>query len=202
MYRKALLMIAALLVGGGVYHQFFYPPTLMKKAVQRSLEQFGQAVATGDRAQVGQVLDAQMADDAIVHLEVSFLSLVHQNHQPMTQDFDKAGFVRFVDNILYSLETYHYQAQLESLLLNADRSMADITFTSKEWADGKSHYGGVAVGMRFSSDTQCSGQVVFAGLLPKLKTARCAMSMRSVPKPEEAYKIQQNPEAMRQFLTR
>lgn len=200
MNRIILAAIAAcLLVGWGYYH-FLYPPSVLRRATEKTLEGFADSVATHDRAAIGAVLQRSLADAAKIHLEVSFFSLTQTQGKPVTQDFDKAGFIRFLDNVLYTLENYTYQPELQGFTLSKDGASADVTFTSLEWADGTSYYGGVAVGMRFTSTTDCTGRVVFREKAPLLEQASCAVHMHAVPKPEEAVKIQQNPEALRQLL--
>lgn len=198
---RRLIAILVLLAAGG-YYLFFYTPRLLEMDTVRALEEFGEAIATGDRAKVAQALDARLDAQARVHLSVEWLSLTQRGRQPVMQDLDRENFLRFVDNVLYSLEAYAYAPQLEVFRLNKEHNEADVVFTSKEWGDGKSYYGGISVMMRFSSDTRCEGKVVFEQKRAKLREAHCSMQLRAVPKPEEAYKIQQNPEAMQQFLMR
>ncbi|NBO19151.1 MAG: hypothetical protein EBV03_08010 [Proteobacteria bacterium] len=202
MSSRNVLIVLLAMVAGGIYYKFFHVPSLLKAETENALQSFSEAVATHDRAKVGQVLGERLDAPVKIHLEVTWLSLTHKGSAPVKEDFDKSSFLTFVDNILYSLESFSYEPQLEAFHLSSDRASADVVFTSKEWGDGKSFYGGISVMMRFSSDTRCEGKVVFKGGRALLQEANCSMSLRAVPKPEEAYKLQQSPEAMQQFLMR
>lgn len=201
MSRLALAAVGAAAVAGWAYYTYMYPPHLMEVATEKALMAFGEATLTKDRAKVAAVLNAHIAEGAKIHLEVTFFALTH-NGKPMVQDFSKPEFVTFIDNVLYPLDMYEYQPELRSFTLNKEHTAADVTFTSKEWADGTSHYAGIAVGVRYSSATECEAHVLFAQMVPYIETASCKMALNTVPKPEEAYKIQQSPEAMQQFLMR
>ncbi len=191
-----------LLVLGCGYYKFMYTPHILREATQKALDDFSAAVATKDRAKVGASLSAHLMEGAKIHLEVTFFSLTQNQQKPVVEDFTKAEFLTFIDNVLYPLDDYEYTPELGDFSLNSERNAAGVTFTSSEWADGKSHYAGVAVGMRFSSNSECEGHVLFANKIPSIDTVSCKLELRAVPKPEEAYKIQSNPEAMQQLLMR
>lgn len=195
-----IFAVLALFLGIGCW-QYLYPPTVRQRQTRLALERFSEAVASHDRGRISGVLSELMNEDAKLTLEVQWLAFSERGRQPIVQDFTKADFVRFVDNILYTMDDYGYTPELEQFRYAKDG--ATVVFTSGEWADGKSHYGGIAVSMRFSSNTRCEGEVVFAGEeVVQLKQARCTQQLRALPKPEEAHKLQQNPAAMQQYLMR
>lgn len=184
------------------YYSMFYPPVVKRKAAEAALYSFAEAVASHDRGRIGEVLEKHLDGNVSLQLEVQFLSLTQNGSRPVIQDFDKPAFLRFVDNIIYAMEDYGYRARLEHFALAPDGQTAQVIFSSGEWADGKSYYGGVSVMMRFSSDTRCEGAVTFTEAFPRISSLRCVMSLRSVPRPEESHKIRENPEALKQLLMR
>jgi len=183
---------------GIAYYLIFYPPVVMKRAARSALQQFSDSVESKDRSKISASLQNVLSDDATVKLEVNFFSLTG-NVPPMVQDFNKQTFIAFIDNTLYPLTDYAYYPELTSFKLNDDRQSAQVTFKSKEWADGANYYGGTAVNMRFSSDTACEGKAVFAGNIARLSQVTCKMQFRAVPKPQEIEKLQ-NMESMRDFI--
>ena len=194
---KALLA-ALVIIAGGVYYFFFHPPVVMKRATSAALDRFGEAVATKDRAKISDTLKNLLTPDAKINLEVNFFAIGNQK-RPLTQDFTKDTFISFVDNTLYPLTDYNYEARLTKFSLADDRKTAQVSFTSKEWADGAQMFGGAAVNMRFSSETQCEGSVTFTEMKPQLSGAICKMQFRSVPKPGEAARLN-NMEGLREML--
>jgi len=194
------LLLALLLIAGGTYYQFYYPPMVKKHATEHALQHFADAVATKDRAKIGEALQQWLTDTAHIRLEIGFFSLAQpEGGKPATEDFDKPTFITFIDNILYSLSDYDYRAQLHDFSLSADGKIASVAFASQAWGDGMSYYGGTGINMRFSSDSACEGEVAFDGEKPRLDKVTCKMQLRSVPKPGEAEKLQ-NPETLREFL--
>ncbi|MDX2074150.1 MAG: hypothetical protein SFX19_07300 [Alphaproteobacteria bacterium] len=175
-----LVALVILLVAMG----FYYVSGEKKRAVQVSLQNFSDAVATKDRARVSEALTALLTDDAKIHLTVHFFSI--GNTRPaMDENFDKAGFITFVDNILYSLTDYSTTPSLESL----DSDTGAVRFTSAEWADGANMMGGVSVNMRYSSSTECTGSAVFENDTARLSQADCQLQFRQVPKPGQEGKF-------------
>ncbi len=195
-------IIVAVAAGlGGAYYFFFHPPVVLKRATSQALGQFAASVASQDREKIKQSLQALVADDAKIHLEVTFVALMRQGGAPaVVQDFTKADFITLVDTTLYSLTAYDYQPELQSFALAEDHKTAAITFTSKQYADGNSYYAGTAVNMRYSADVTCEGTASFTKETPQLSQASCKMELRSVPKPGEAQKMQNNPGAIQQLL--
>lgn len=202
MSRVVLGGVGAVLAAAWGYYHYLYPPHLMEVATEKALGEFALAVAAHDRGKVAAVLNGRMTDGAKVHLEVTFLSLTQNGSRPVIQDFGKKEFLTFIDNVLYPLDTYSYEPEMTGFVLNGAKDAGEVTFTSREWADGNSHYAAVKVGVRYSSDTACSAHVVFVKKEPFIETADCKVSMRVVPRPEEAHKLQSNPEAMQQLLMR
>jgi hypothetical protein len=198
---KAALAFVVLLAAVGIYMAFFYPPITLKRTAEAVLMQFAEDVASQDRARITQSLQALLAENAKVHLEVSFMTLLRQNPAPaMVQDYSKAEFIALVDHTLTPLTEYVYQPRLEGFTLADDEKTAEITFTSKQYADGSSLYGTSTVAMRHSADMQCTATVSFEKNIPRLIVASCNLQLRSVPKPGEAQKIQNNPGALQQLL--
>lgn len=177
----SLVIVLALLIGAMGYYYMSQEP---KRQVQASLQQFADAVASKDRTKVSAALNALLTDDAKIHLEVHFFSI--GNARPaMDEYFDKARFIAFIDTILYPLTDYSYTPQLATL----DKQSGAITFTSTEWADGANMMGGVSVNMRYSSSSECTGNVVFENKIARLKEASCKLQFRQVPKPGQEGKF-------------
>jgi hypothetical protein len=183
---------------GGAYYELVYPPVVLKRATGKSLREFAETVATHDRVKISEALQALLAEDAQVRLAVTFFSVTQPDNPAVVQDFTKQAFIPFIDNILYTLTDYFYEPFLGEFKLAEDGKSADVTWTSREWADGVNYYGGNAVNMRFSSDTMCAGKVVFTDR-PHVILADCKYNLRSVPKPDEMEKLR-NPEALQQLL--
>jgi len=178
------LLVAVLVIGGGLLAWHFSEAQVKKRSVQESLDQFAQAVASKDRAKVGAVLTSLLTYDAKIRLEVHFFSIT--NARPaMEQDFDKTQFIKFIDNTLYPLTDYSYTPALQSF----DEASGAVTFTSKEWADGANMMGGIAINMRYGSDSTCEGKAVFENKTAKLAQANCRLQFRQVPKPGQQEKF-------------
>ncbi len=195
--RLMLFIVALLLLAGGGYYYFLHPPSVLKRETEGMLEAFAETVATKDRAQISEHLRALLPTSGTVHLEVHMFSLTEPD-RPMVQDFDQAQFIAFVDNVLYPLTDYAYQPTLESFALNDDGT-AQVAFSSQDWADGISYYGGTGLQVRYSADTACNATLRFEQKQPLIDALSCAMRLRLVPKPGEAQKLR-NPEAMREIL--
>lgn len=192
-------LLATLLFIGGAYY-FFSPTLVMQRKTEAALTEFSSAIATKDRAQIGAALQKFLSGDAQVHLEIKFFSITQMDGgTPMVQDFDKPAFIGFIDNVIYPLKDYGYEAELQNFVLAPDRARAVVTFTSREWADSTSYAAGTPITLRFSSSTACDGQVSFVGDAPALSQAACKIDMRSVPKAGQEDKLR-SPEALRQLL--
>lgn len=187
MIKSLIAVLVA--IAAGSYYFFYYPPVVLKRATGDALEQFSASVATKDRAQVAEALRALLSEDAAIRLEVNFFTLPGQGRPALTERFDKRTFIAFIDNTLYPLADYEYMSHLEEFVLADDKQSAQVVFSSKEWADGNSYYGGAAIMTRFSSQTRCEGEVTFAADAPQLTQADCVMQFRSVPKPGEAQRL-------------
>ncbi len=200
---KPFIVILVFVLGamaGGLYYQFYYPPSAMERATEKALEQFSAAVETQDRAKVGEALQALLTDDAKIHLEVNFFSISDPTGgRAVIQDFDKPTFITFIDNILFTLADFHYAPRLREFAASDDRMSAATEFTSYARGDGPSYYAGIAVTMRFSTDTTCTGRADFNGGAPRLAEANCKVLLRTVPIDRDMHKLK-NPDAIQEML--
>lgn len=196
-YLLGIIVVLALALGG---YNFFYPPKALERKVAHTLEAIGKTVATKDRTKISEEFRQDLADDVKIHLEVSMFSLSQPTGgNVLTQDFDKQGFITFLDNVLYPLTDYSYEPKLEDFTASADRRSAAIAFSAFAWADGVNLYGGTSIDMRFSSDTNCTGQVGFEQPNPRLHQVSCKMELRAVPKPGQEGKFH-NMDTLKDFL--
>jgi hypothetical protein len=196
--KAVVLGLGVLAAAGAGYYFGFYPPVVKEREAARALDSFAQAIASKNRATITQSLEGLLAADARIRLSVHMFAIGQPGRPALVQEFDKPAFIRFIDNTLYPLTDYGYSARIVSFSLKND-SEADVALASKEWADGSDMYGGVAVNMRFSSDTQCTGSVRFAGEAPQVAQLSCEMQFRSVPKPGEAQRLN-NIDGLRDLL--
>ena len=198
---KRFIIIVVILALAGCGYYFFYPPLVLQRQTEKAFSDFSKMLALHDRAKVGEGLQKILSSTAQIHLEVRTISLSQlDGGAPVVQDFDKPAFITFIDNILFTLTEYYYEPEVVDFVLAADKKSAAVTFTSREWGDGITYYGGTGINTRFSSNSTCEGQVHFEGKNTLLDKASCTLRMTSVPKPEEAQKVQENPEALRQLL--
>ncbi|MDX2112838.1 MAG: hypothetical protein SFW63_03795 [Alphaproteobacteria bacterium] len=200
-YLTVLLLVFTL-VAGAAYYFMAYPPVVKKRAAERSLAAFGEAVASKDRAKIGAALGIFLAPDAKVRLEISFITIqtvLGRENPPLIQDFTKDTFIPFIDNVLYPLSDYMYEGRITSFAL-ADDGAANVSFENDGWADGISHASGVALNMRYTVKGVCSGNTVYEQEEALLKDAVCKLELRLVPKPGELDKVK-DMGAMREILT-
>lgn len=198
--KFGLLIGLVLAIAGGSYYFFFHPPVVMKRAAEKSLAEFAEAVESQDRAKVGEALNRLLTDDAKIRLEVSFLTFPRTDRPALIQDFpDKAAFLKFMDNVLYTLTDIHYQPVLERFELAQDKQSAQVKFTSKQWADGDSMVGGTSVGMRYSGEASCEGAAVFAPA--RLHSVTCKFALLSVPRQDQMQRLRSS-DAVREMLQR
>lgn len=199
--RAAFLILFLLCAAGGAYFFYFSPQAQAKRHTQAALDAFSAAVESQDRAKVSAILTQELTNAAQIELRVHQFSLLQPDGgQVLNERFDKAGFITFLDTTLYSITDYHAAPMIDSFALTRDTSSASVTFSFKAYADGKNYYAGKAVGMRFSSDISCTGEVQLATPTPQLGNVSCDLQLRTVPKPEEAATLGTNPEALREYL--
>ena len=184
----AIVSIIPLLVGG-VYYAAFYPPVVLKRATQSTLDSFSAAVATKDRAKISDQLKRLLTDSAHIRLEVTYMKLFQQNNPAIVQEFGTpALFITFIDNILYSLENYSFDANLTHFELAPDKKTADVAFHSIAQAEGNSSFDGTRISLHFVADTTCHGHVLFDYKIARLSDAVCILQLTSLPKNGEEKK--------------
>ncbi len=198
-YIIALALLFLALAGGG-YYFYIYPPEVLKRQTQKSLDEFAQVIATKDRAKISDYLKNLLTEQSKIKLEVTFYAMMQKNSPVISQDFEKSSFISFIDNTLYSLNDYYFNASLEEFNLNIDRKSADITFSATAWGDGISYFGGTSVNSRTSADSHCQAHVVFNNKQTTLDMLDCKVELVSVPKSGEEDKLRNNPEALKELM--
>jgi hypothetical protein len=197
-YLIAPLIILAVAMG----YYFGYPPLVKQRNAQVLLNQFSEALSSNHRDKINQFLQQHVSDDAVVHLDVAFVALTSQNaSKALAQDFDKASFITFIDNIFYTITDTQFQSDITRFILKNESTMADVEFAGRGFADGNSYFGGISVMMRFSTETTCKAEIRLDQIPLQLTKLSCVAPIRSVPKPQEASKLQ-NTDALKEYLQR
>lgn len=181
---KAILILLTFVISGllgGLYYQFLYPPSVMKREIEKMLGQVSAAVETQDRAKVAEALGVVIADDALIHLSVeTSLGLQPTGQRPVSQDFDKASFIAFIDNLLYSVNNVHFYPKLDDLAYRADEPVL-VHLSSRVLAVGPAYYAGTQITMRFTAETACDGMVAVGNPPPQVKQMICQVGLRITP---------------------
>lgn len=190
---SSYVLLGAAAIATGIY--FFHPAVVHQRQVETILSQFGEAVATQGRARIGEFLKAHIADSAKIHLKVDMLNIAQQPRMPhaQEQDFSKAEFLTFTDNILYSLTGYSASPALEGLNDN-QKDNADVRFMVTAQASGADHFLGTPVQMLFSAEINCGAHVHFGGRI-ELTQLDCLVPLRMLPQAESV----RDPEARRRI---
>lgn len=186
----------------GLYYYYLSPDQRKKWAVESALFELRDAAEASERKRVGYVIEDYLAPSAKVRLNVHFFKMLKPEGAPQSLTFDEPSLINFVDNILYSMQMYRFEPQLDLFELNDDKNIASVAFRADAWSDGETHYAGVKVMSRFSADVDCKARVVYAkgDSDPLIQEMTCDVHVRVVPKADEASKISQNPEALKQLL--
>jgi hypothetical protein len=196
-----LIVIALGITLGGIYFAFFNPATIMRHAAEAEAQKLNEAFATKDRAKISAALNTLLTDDAHIKLTVEFVSLTQQGQKPMAQDFDKASFITFMDNIIYSLSDYAFGMKVENFALGADKNTAAASLPSWQWGDSTSNsfYAGITTNVRYLGATSCDGTLRFENKIPRLSGATCTLELHVTPRSGEGDALS-SPEQLRDML--
>ncbi|MDX1975278.1 MAG: hypothetical protein SFT92_06340 [Rickettsiales bacterium] len=199
---KLYAILAVLILGMivGIYLQFFSQGAARERAVTALLNSITETVNGQDRAKIGAAFNDALTDDAKVHLAVQFATLAQPDAPAVIQDFDKASFLPFIDNLLFSLSAYQMQYQITEQLPNAVPDELIVRFNVQQSADGNAYYAGITVQSRFMLQGACEMLLRFEGKKPRIANLSCNQRVRNSPKSEEASKLRGNPEAMRALM--
>ncbi len=148
--------IAALLMLFAGVSYFIYPSLVMRHKTVQALEELNAAVAARERTKINAALKQMLAERAHIKLNVRFLFASRPNSPPVAQEFDKEHFLAFVDNILYSLEDYRFDARLQDFHPDKARK-AEISFH----ASGRAKDSAYLSNMRYDIGADCAGQADF-----------------------------------------
>lgn len=200
--NKTWVMVAGgiALLAGIFYIQYIHPTRKLRVRTEAVFDKLREATEESKREEVGYVLENYISPTAKIILNVHFFSLSQQKKDESALSFDKPSFIRFVDNVIYSMESYHFFGDLSTFELNDAHTMAMVSFKAKAWADGKNHYGGLEIMSRFSTDATCEAQVIFVDAEPFIEQMTCDVPVRIVPKAEEAGRISQDPNALKDLI--
>ena len=177
-------MVFLLILVSGSYYYHLYPAMQKQRLMQEALDEAHKAVVTKDHEKIKAFLQQFLSDQATIKLEISLKPIGGAGAEgTTTQDFDKAGFIAFIDNTLSSVNSYGYVADLKSFRLNPRTETAAIMFISNEWGEGLNYLAGMDSNMRMASVTVCNGEVSFDEDHVVLNSISCKSDLRSTYKP-------------------
>jgi len=172
----ALLLLVS--ISGGAYYYFLYPPVALKHKTEHALNDFNTTVAGKDRTKIKEHLEQLLTDTSRIRLEIQFLSVLTQNNPAVVQNFDKKGFLAFLDNVLYPLQDYYFKAQILTFKLRKDKQQADVVFSSPSWAEDAAYFGMA----HFTADITCNTDVIFNAGQVNVDDADCKVHLTALPK--------------------
>jgi hypothetical protein len=183
--KKTKILIPALLIAGlALFAYENMGANAFRRSTQHALDTFSNALSTKQIGKLSSAFKSYIANNAKIHLEVSFVTLQNmQNNTPEIQDFDKANFYIFIDNVLYSMQDYSADFHIEDFKLDAAKHSADVTFTCKGVADSELNYGELHTNTHFTANSLCDAVVTFdAEMHPTLGNTSCKVKITSTPK--------------------
>lgn len=178
-----LLLGLVIALAGGMVWYYFSDGQAKQRLLRQSFTEIETIVETNDRAKIAEMLTRYLTDDAKIHLTVDFFII--GGTKPMEQDFDKASFTRFIDNILYSLERYSYHPRANIV----EPDTGTVQFTSVEIAEGANKMGGISIDMNYRSNTGCTGKAVFENNSVRFSELRCKTQFTQMPKAGQEGKL-------------
>lgn len=179
MNRRSQLIAAALLlaVAGGASAYYFSPYQQQKRAVSRVLSTLTQAAKTDDQKAVASALEAALAEDARLTLNVT-LEMMGSSSQLLRQTFSKQEFIRFIDLTLYSTESHHFSVRMEHMEAAENNRITSQT-VGNVVAEAMDHREGKPQRVGYILRHEC--KLTFssnAPVAPQLSTAECAVRLR------------------------
>lgn len=181
MPRRVLYLLITAFAAIAMTYWWYTPQQIAKRQVRALFEEFTQTVNTNDRAKIGAFLKQYLADDALIQLDIgmSVLGVAAGDGVISSQRFTKETFIPFIDNTLYTLETYDFEIYLRRLLLDKD-GRAQIE--AKVWADahGLNHLMGKRIATRWVLKSECEGGA-FIAQSPRLHTMYCIINLNQEP---------------------
>jgi hypothetical protein len=160
---------------------WFTPTQVAKRQVRAIFQDFSQTVDRNDRKAVRIFLEKNLAEDAAIQLDVSLsvLGVATADGILSKQKFTKETFIQFIDNTLFSLESYAFNMSLKDLMLQSDGT-ADIKAVARANASGLDHLRGRRIATRWVLKTKCDGSATL-GKSPQLNMMHCTIDLNREP---------------------
>ncbi len=130
-------------------------------------------------------LEAHIAGDARITLEVIGVSIPGTDQPIAKQIFTRDEFRRFIHLILYSLQpnTASFTTAAEALHVEAPLKKAQVTLNVAGAGDSMEARAGMRAHMRYTLKGRCEGGVTFAEagvrLVPSFESQACAVTVRA-----------------------
>ncbi len=172
-------IIALPVITGGLYYFFAYPPVVLRHRTELALHGFGDAVATQDRSKVADTLRHMLAGQAHIRLSVRSPVMADGTPPAQTQELDKAQFLSFVDNVLYSLKNYSFSTRLQTFTLQKDYKSAAIVFSAQGGGDDLAYYTGMPASIRLRANISCASEVHFTASSIVFGDTSCTLQLHA-----------------------
>jgi hypothetical protein len=194
-YVAIALSIFLLLAGAGAgayYYYYVYPPVAAKRSTLKLLEKVQLAVASKDKEQIYAMLPVILTPDVNIGLAVSFRYIGLEDGAQVThyRFVDSGYFTDFIRGVLRSSTDFGMpKVSLDRFELFPERNIAEIEFTSEQWADAQAFFAGEGVNTRYETEVSCDAELSFLESDPRIQKMNCNVQLRHVPKPEDLEKI-------------
>lgn len=177
------LLVLFALVGGGFSLFWFSTQQVTERQLRQEFEAISAAMASQDKDNVGKKLQALIAPDATIQLNVRFSALAVS--MPATegpgnrQDFTRATFLPFIDNLLFSVKNYEAHGDVGEVIIKDDGT-ADVAYTMHASASGNSYAMGTSIPSRWVTRAECKSNIMIGDVLV-FKTVVCDVNVAQRP---------------------
>lgn len=179
--RKIILIpvIVLCLLVAGLASWYYNPEHVAKREVEALLQEFSNTVSGQDRAAIAGFLNEYLSPDASIDLNVTWSMVGYRGTAPLSrQHFDRESFIRFIDNLLYSLDEYQFQISLEEFKLLEDTHRAEAKTYAWGKARGGDYRGGMRISQRYGLVVNCTGTLLRGDTVkPRLQSTTCTVGV-------------------------
>lgn len=167
--KKIIIAVLAIVLAFIGYHVWFSADAKQMRALQAKLDSLFADVQSQDRERILRSIRTLLSEPSEVVLEVRIIAPVGQKVvSAVKQNFDKEGFISFVDNVLYSMREYKLSSRVNGSM------PPSILFDSTVSARGMSALL-MQQDYQFSGSSTCTAQMENAQVVKHLD---CVLELR------------------------
>lgn len=160
--RGIFILIFVCAVSGAAYHYMFGTSKVYERTTVTLLTDVQNIMGLDDPSRVESGINARIAGNAGIHLEIHYTPKGQQKEVVMPYDLNRDQFMGYIGKLLHFTKNYSFVPEVTDVSYRDETKSEVVEFNSRIEADRRGEWGNGQVAEHYVLDAECGANIMNA----------------------------------------